>query len=58
MSQIKAHQPIPDYPRQRHDASLLRILNYYRLTLSLVFISGYFNEASQVFLGLENPRYT
>lgn len=55
MSQIKAHQPIPDYPRQRHDASLLRILNYYRLTLSLVFISGYFNEASQVFLGLEKP---
>ena len=41
--------------RQRQDISLLRILNYYRLTLSIVLISGYFNEASQVFLGLEQP---
>jgi two-component system, NtrC family, sensor histidine kinase PilS len=52
-------QPQPNkqhnHPRKRQDISLLRILNYYRLTLSIVFISGYLNEASQIFLDLEHP---
>lgn len=42
-------------PRRRQDIRLLRILNYYRLTLSVVLIAGYFNEASQIFLGLKHP---
>jgi len=41
--------------RKHQDTRLLRILNYYRLTLSVVLISGYFNEASQVFMGLKYP---
>jgi len=55
MSQTQSNRKQHEYPRQRQDIGLLRILNYYRLTLSLVFISGYFNEASQVFLGVEQP---
>jgi len=53
MSQTQSNRQQHEYPRQRQDIGLLRILNYYRLTLSLVLISGYFNETSQVFLGLE-----
>lgn len=41
--------------RKRQDLGLLRILNYYRLVLSVVLVSGYFNEASKIFLGLEKP---
>lgn len=41
--------------RNHQELRLLRVLNYYRLVLSVVLISGYFNEASKIFLGLERP---
>ena len=45
----------PPQASHRQDTGLLRILNYYRLTLSVVLLSGYFNEASQAILGIKQP---
>lgn len=55
MSQPQAFNRRKDDDRKRQDLGLLRIFNYYRLLLSAVLLSGYFNEASKVFLGLEKP---
>lgn len=41
--------------RQRQDKKLLRIFNYYRLTLSLILLFTYFNEIGKDFIGLEYP---
>jgi len=55
MSQPQLFNRRKDDNRNRQDLGLLRIFNYYRLLLSVVLVSGYFNEASKVFLGLEKP---
>lgn len=55
MSQPQLFNRRKDNNRRRQDLGLLRIFNYYRLLLSVVLVSGYFNEASKDFLGLENP---
>lgn len=55
MSQTQPFNRRKEDIRKRQDLGLLRILNYYRLVLSVVLISGYFNEASKIFLGLEKP---
>lgn len=55
MSQTQLFNRRKGDTRKRQDLGLLRILNYYRLVLSVVLVSGYFNEASKIFLGLEKP---
>jgi len=55
MSQSQLVNRHKENNRVRQDLGLLRIFNYYRLLLSVVLVSGYFNEASKVFLGLEKP---
>lgn len=55
MSQPQLSNKYNNDSRRLQDLGLLRIFNYYRLLLSVVLVSGYFNEASKVFLGLEKP---
>ena len=55
MSQVQSTLNGKEITRKRQEIGLLRILNYYRLVLSIVLISGYFNEVSKIFLGLESP---